>query len=105
VLLLSAADVRAALDHDARVDALASGYAQLSEGAVDAPPRTAVTAGATMLLMGAHRRGGELVTAKLVSLRPGDGGDVPTHHAVIVAFDAGSGAPCSSPSASRSPTT
>jgi 1-piperideine-2-carboxylate/1-pyrroline-2-carboxylate reductase [NAD(P)H] len=94
VLLLSAAEVRAALDPDALVDALAAGYAQLSAGAVDAPARTAVTAaGATVLLMGAHRRGGELVTAKLVSLREGDGSDVPTHHAVIVAFDAVSGAP------------
>lgn len=94
MLLLSAAEVRAALDPDALVDALAAGYAQLSAGAVDAPARTAVTgAGATVLLMGAHRRGGELVTAKLVSLREGEGSDIPTHHAVIVAFDAVSGVP------------
>jgi len=85
--------VRAALDLDALVDALAAGYGQLSAGAVSAPPRTAVQAGATVLLMGAHRRGAALATVKLVSLRKGDADAAPTHHAVIVAFDATSGPP------------
>jgi len=93
VLVLSGAEVREALDPDALVDALAVAYRQLSAGEVAMAPRTAVAGEVTVLLMAAHRAGAPIVTAKVVSLREGGRGDAPSHHAVLVVFDATSGAP------------
>ncbi len=90
--VLSRADVEAALDPDALVEALAESFAALSEGEVSMPPRTGVEVPGhgTILLMGAHRHGSAAVSVKLVSLYPGHD---PAHQAAIVVFDAATGTP------------
>ena len=90
--VLSRADVEAALDLDALVDALAEAFAALSAGAASMPPRAGVEVPGegTILLMGAHRHGGDAVSVKLVSLYPGHD---PAHQAAIVVFDAATGTP------------
>ena len=90
--VLVRADVEAALDLDALVDALADAFAALSAGHASMPPRAGVEVPGhgTVLLMGAHRHGSPSVTAKLVSLFPGHD---PAHQAAIVVFDAATGTP------------
>ena len=90
--VLSRADVEAALDLDALVDALAAAFAALSAGRASMPPRTGVEVPGhgSILLMGAHRHGSPSVTAKLVSVFPGHD---PAHQAAIVVFDAATGTP------------
>jgi alanine dehydrogenase len=90
--VLSRADVEAALDPDALVEALAESFAALSAGEVSMPPRAGVEVPGegTVLLMGAHRHGSEAVSVKLVSLYPGHD---PAHQAAIVVFDAATGTP------------
>jgi alanine dehydrogenase len=90
--VLSRADVEAALDPDALVEALAESFAALSAGEVSMPPRTGVEVPGegTVLLMGAHRHGSAAVSVKLVSLYPGHD---PAHQAAIVVFDAATGTP------------
>jgi ornithine cyclodeaminase/alanine dehydrogenase-like protein (mu-crystallin family) len=90
--ILSRADIEAALDPDALVDELAAAFAALSAGEASMPPRTGVDVpgAGTILLMGAHRHGGDAVTVKLVSVFPGH---VPAHQAAIVVIDAATGAP------------
>jgi ornithine cyclodeaminase len=90
--VLSRADVEAALDPDALVEALAESFAALSAGEVSMPPRAGVEVPGegTVLLMGAHRHGSAAVSVKLVSLYPGHD---PAHQAAIVVFDAATGTP------------
>jgi ornithine cyclodeaminase len=90
--VLSRADVEAALDLDALVEALAESFAALSAGGVSMPPRAGVEVpgAGTVLLMGAHRHGSAAVSVKLVSLYPGHD---PAHQAAIVVFDAATGTP------------
>ena len=90
--VLSRADVEAALDLDALVDALAGAFAALSAGEASMPPRAGVDVpgAGTILLMGAHRHESPSVTVKLVSLFPGHD---PAHQAAIVVFDAATGTP------------
>ena len=90
--VLSRADVEAALDPDALVEALADRFAALSAGEASMPPRAGVEVPGegTVLLMGAHRHGSAAVSVKLVSLYPGHD---PAHQAAIVVFDAATGTP------------
>jgi alanine dehydrogenase len=92
VRVLSRAEVEAALDLDALVDELAAAFAALSAGEASMPPRAGVEVPGTgtILLMGAHRHGGEAVTVKLVSVFPHHD---PAHQAAIVVIDAATGAP------------
>jgi ornithine cyclodeaminase/alanine dehydrogenase-like protein (mu-crystallin family) len=94
--VLGAADVEAALDADALVDALADAFAALSAGRVSMPARVGVDVPGrgTVLLMGAHRHEGESVAVKLVSLYAHQApGGPPAHQAAIVVFDAPTGTP------------
>ncbi|HEY7075271.1 MAG TPA: ornithine cyclodeaminase family protein [Solirubrobacteraceae bacterium] len=94
--LLDAAQVRAALDLDALVDALAEAFRAVSEERVSAPPRVAVEApavGGSLLLMGAHAHGSPTLTAKLVGIFPGNAErGMATHQALVAVLDAATGA-------------
>lgn len=100
MLVLSRAEVESLLDAEglgALIDALALTMADLSAGRASAPDRVAVRiAGPDGLLAampGYAPSAGALVT-KMFSLYPGNaGGPLPTHQAVIVAFDPGTGQP------------
>jgi ornithine cyclodeaminase len=96
VLILSRAEVQSALDPDALIGALAGAMADLSAGRASMPLRTAaVVPGAGFLgAMPASLPGAGVLEAKLVSVFPGNAGtDLPTHQAVIVAFDPATGRP------------
>ena len=90
--VLSRADVEAALDLDALVEALASAFAALSAGEASMPPRVGVEVPGegSVLLMGSHLHGAPSVAVKLVSIYPGHD---PAHQAAIVVFDAATGTP------------
>jgi len=90
--VLSRAEVEAALDLDALVDALAAAFEALSAGRASMPPRTGVEVPGrgNVLLMGAHAHDAPTVTAKLVSLFPRHDR---AHQAAIVVFDAATGTP------------
>ncbi|HYI18390.1 MAG TPA: ornithine cyclodeaminase family protein [Solirubrobacteraceae bacterium] len=90
--VLARADVEAALDPDALVEALAAAFAALSAGRASMPPRAGVEVPerGTILLMGAHRHDSPSVTVKLVSVFPGHD---PAHQAAIMIFDAATGTP------------
>jgi alanine dehydrogenase len=97
VLVLSRAEVRALLDLDALVDALADAMADLSACRAAAPPRVAASVperdGFLAAMPGYVPSAGAL-TSKLVSLFPHNAGTaVPTHQAVIAAFDPEDGSP------------
>ncbi|MDQ3735132.1 MAG: ornithine cyclodeaminase family protein [Actinomycetota bacterium] len=97
MLLLSRAEVVQLLDVDALIDALAEAMADLSAGRASMPGRTAAFVqdrdGALMAMPGYVPSQGALVT-KLVSLFPHNAGTgIPTHQAVIVAFDPQTGSP------------
>jgi ornithine cyclodeaminase len=97
VLVLTAADVEALLDLDALVDGLAGGMADLSAGRASAPERIAASVPeqhAFMAAMPAYVPSVGALTCKLVSVFEGNaGGDLPTHQAVVLAFDPGTGEP------------
>jgi alanine dehydrogenase len=97
VLLLSRSDVDRLLDLEALIDALADAMVSLSDGRASVPNRVAaVVAERESLLaaMPAYDPANEALTTKLVSLFPGNaGGRLPTHQAVIVAFDPATGEP------------
>jgi ornithine cyclodeaminase/alanine dehydrogenase-like protein (mu-crystallin family) len=97
VLLLSRSDVERLLDLEPLIDALADAMVSLSEGRASVPNRVAaVVAERESLLaaMPAYDPANEALTTKLVSLFPGNaGGRLPTHQAVIVAFDPATGEP------------
>jgi alanine dehydrogenase len=97
MLVLSHAEVESVLDLDALVDALARAMAELSAGRVSMPPRSAALVperGGLLAVMPAHLPASSALTTKLVSLYPRNAGtEVPTHQAVIVAFDPANGTP------------
>lgn len=97
MLVLSQAEVESILDLDALVDALALAMAELSAGRVSMPPRSAALVperGGLLAVMPAHLPASSALTTKLVSLYPRNAGtEVPTHQAVIVAFDPANGMP------------
>jgi alanine dehydrogenase len=96
ILVLTRDDVRSLLDLDALVDAVAEAMADLSAGRASMPPRTAavVRDGTILGVMPAYLPSAGALTTKLVSLFPSNAGTgVPTHQALIVAFDANTGTP------------
>lgn len=96
MLILSRADVEALLDPEALIDAVAAAMIDLSAGRVSMPPRVAAMAERAGLLgaMPAYLPSAGILEAKLVSVFPGNAGTgMPTHQAVIAAFDPDTGAP------------
>jgi alanine dehydrogenase len=94
VLTLTGADVARLLDPDVLLDALADGFASLTRGEVDAPPRSQVATDSGILLtMSAHRAGGP-IGVKLVTVFEGNGAlGLPSHLALVMLFDESTGAP------------
>jgi ornithine cyclodeaminase/alanine dehydrogenase-like protein (mu-crystallin family) len=92
MLVLTQADVRALLDPDELVDALAAAFVALSDGAVSAPPRiAAASADGLLAAMPVHLPGAGL-EVKVVSVFPGNHrSGLPSHQALIVLFDDATG--------------
>jgi len=93
MLVLSRSDVEELLDLDALLDALAAAHAELSAGQASLVPRMGAFAGETGILgaMPAYAPSSGL-GCKLVTLFPGNR-DRPTHQAMIVLFEPGTGTP------------
>jgi alanine dehydrogenase len=97
MLIIGRDEVRALLDLDALIDALAAAMADLSLGKASVPARVGAFVserdGVLAAMPGYVPALGALVT-KLVTLFPrNDATSVPTHQAVVVAFDPGTGSP------------
>ena len=97
MLILNRLQVEALLDIDALIDALASAMADLSAGRASVPDRVAALVPAHegfLAAMPGFVPSAKVLMSKLVSLFPhnADTG-LPTHQAVIVAFDPDSGQP------------
>jgi alanine dehydrogenase len=97
VLVLSRRDVESLLDRRELIDAVASAMADLSAGRAAAPDRVAATVAAHDALLAAmpgYVPSLGALTAKLVSLFPHNaGGPLPTHQALLGAFDTETGEP------------
>ncbi|MER6841847.1 ornithine cyclodeaminase family protein [Streptomyces platensis] len=97
MLVLGRSQVEALLDMDALIDALASAMTDLSAGRAAAPDRVAVTVperDGFLAAMPGHVPSAGVLMSKLVSVFPHNGGTpVPTHQALIVAFDPHTGEP------------
>jgi alanine dehydrogenase len=97
VLVLGRSQVEALLDLDALIDALAPAMADLSAGRASAPDRVAALVPEHEGLLGAmpgYVPSAQVLMGKLVTLYPRNAGTArPTHQAVIVAFDPGTGEP------------
>ena len=97
MLVLSRAQTEALLDIDALIDALASAMADLSAGRASAPDRIGALVPeheGLLAAMPGYVPSAGMLMSKLVSLYPHNaGGALPTHQAVIVAFDPGTGQP------------
>lgn len=92
VLILTRPEVEAVLDPAAVLNAVSAGFQALSAGAVDAPPRQAVSGdGGSLLIMGGRAAGGP-VTVKLVGVFAGNAGlGLDVHLATIALLDATTG--------------
>jgi alanine dehydrogenase len=97
VIVMSSTEVEAALDLDELIDALAVAHADLSAGRASMPQRIAAEVeqrDAILAAMPAFLPSAGALTTKLVTLFPGNAGSpLPTHQAVIVAFDPETGEP------------
>jgi alanine dehydrogenase len=97
MLLLSRADVRELLDLDALIDALGDAMADLSAGRASVPDRIAALvpdSDALLAAMPGYVPSLGALVSKLVSLFPRNAGTaIPTHQAVIAAFDPETGSP------------
>lgn len=97
MLVLSRSQVEALLDLDELIDALAPAMADLSAGRAAAPDRVAALVPEPEGLLAAmpgYVPSAQVLMSKLVTLYPGNAGTpLPTHQAVIVAFDPGTGEP------------
>ncbi|MFI9075589.1 ornithine cyclodeaminase family protein [Streptomyces sioyaensis] len=97
MLVLGRAQVEGLLDIDALIDALASAMTDLSAGRAAAPDRVAVRVperDGFLAAMPGHVPSAEMLMTKLVSVFPHNGGTpLPTHQALIVAFDPHTGEP------------
>jgi len=99
IRILSAADVRAAIDMPAAIDAMREAFAALADGRANAPMRLPLeTEHGVTLFMPAHMTGGgsegmaEVAAAKVVSVNPGNAKvGLPVIHAVVLAIDPVSG--------------
>jgi len=97
VLVLDKAQVEALLDLPALIDALAAAMVDLSSGAASVPARNAAVVGdrgAFLAAMPGYLPSAGVLMTKLVSLFPSNEATaLPTHQAVIVAFDPDTGQP------------
>jgi alanine dehydrogenase len=97
MLILNRDEVRALLDLDALIDALALAMADLTAGRASVPARVAAVVSereGLLVAMPGYVPALGALTTKLVTLFPfNDGASVPTHQAVIAAFDPESGTP------------
>ena len=97
MIAISRAEVEELLDLDELIDALAAAHAELSAGKASMPPRIAARVdevGGFLVAMPAYLPSARALTTKLVTLFPSnEGTGVPTHQAVILAFDPGTGEP------------
>ena len=97
MLVLTRPQVEALLDLDALIDALASVMADLSAGRASVPDRVAALVPeheGFLAAMPGFVPSSEVLMTKLVSLYPHNADlGLPTHHAVIVAFDPHTGVP------------
>lgn len=97
MLILSRDEVRALLDLDALVDAVAAAMADLSAGRASSPDRIAVLVPGREGLVAAmpgYVPSQDALVSKLVSLFPlNAGSSIPTHQALIIAFDPQTGVP------------
>jgi ornithine cyclodeaminase len=97
VLVLSRAEVESRLDLDVLIDALAAAHADLSAGRVSMPTRIGALVedrDAVLAVMPAYLPSAGVLTTKLVTLFPQNAGTgLPTHQAVILAFDPATGEP------------
>lgn len=95
--VIGAREVEELLDFDKLLEALALAMADVSSGAASVPARIGAMVrerGALLGAMPAYVPSVAMLSAKLVTLFPGNaGGSLPTHQAVIVAFDPESGEP------------
>ena len=96
MLVIGRSEVRALLDLDALIDALAAAMADLSAGRASAPARVAAFVeehdGFSAAMPGYVPSRGALAT-KLVTLFPRNAPPVPTHQALIAVFDPATGTP------------
>ena len=94
MLFLNQADVRALLDPEELIDALAAAFVALSDGSATAPPRVAAwSADGLLAAMPVHLPGVGL-DVKLVSVFPGNHHrGLPSHQALIARFDDATGTP------------
>lgn len=97
MLVMSGAQVEALLDLDGLIDAMASAMADLSAGRACMADRVGVSVPeheGLLLAMPGYVPSAGVLMSKLVSLFPHNaGGALPTHQAVIVAFDPATGQP------------
>lgn len=95
ILMLTRAEVQQSLDLDALLDALDASFQALSDGAVDAPARSGVSApGAGFLLVMPAYRPTEPMAVKVVSVFQGNERlGIPGHQALICMFDSETGTP------------
>jgi alanine dehydrogenase len=94
---MSRAEVEARLDLDELIDALAAAHAEFSAGGASMPMRIAAQIPERDAILGAmpaYLPSAKALTTKLVTLFPeNEGTALPTHQAVIVAFDHSTGEP------------
>jgi ornithine cyclodeaminase/alanine dehydrogenase-like protein (mu-crystallin family) len=97
MIVVSRAEVEARLDLDALIDALADAHADLSAGRASMPTRIGAQVAerdAVLAAMPAYLPSAGVLTTKLVTLFPENAGSrLPTHQAVIAAFDPDTGEP------------
>lgn len=97
MLLLGRTEVEDLIDLDALIDALAAAMSDLSAGRASMPNRVAAFVherDALLAAMPGYAPSARALTSKLVTLFPGNAGTaLPTHQAVIVAFDPHDGRP------------
>jgi alanine dehydrogenase len=97
MVLLNRQEVESLLDLDRLIDALAPAMAELSAGRVSMPTRIMTQVRerrGVLAAMPVYRSETRTLTAKLLTMFPeNNGGRLPSHQAVIVVFDAASGAP------------
>jgi ornithine cyclodeaminase/alanine dehydrogenase-like protein (mu-crystallin family) len=93
--ILSAADVRAAVDMPAAIEAMRDAFGALAAGEANVPLRLALeTEHGVTLFMPAHLRNSGEAAAKVVSVNPGNASrGVPVIHAVVLVLDPVTGRP------------
>lgn len=93
ILLLTETEIRAVLRTDELIAALEGAFVEISSGRASVPPRVGATTPDGVLLAMPGYTGGTLA-AKLVSVFPANHQvGLPSHHAVILAFDSKTGVP------------